>query len=175
MNIVTSISRLRPVLKSANLFTKISIERARNGGKAFILQQNNFYNSNRNLTSPCGLKETRKIWRPFSIAGNRFSTTTIRKNQAELRPSNNGDKFTKNEGDQFELGIKDEHSKVDVTVKESVRVDKGIHSEEKAASQQLTMTARFKKMYKEYWYVLLPVHIGTSSIWLGGFYYLSTR
>ncbi|XP_059616922.1 uncharacterized protein C18orf19 homolog A [Phlebotomus argentipes] len=35
------------------------------------------------------------------------------------------------------------------------------------------LVARFKKMYKEYWYVLLPVHIVTSTGWLGGFYYLS--
>lgn len=32
---------------------------------------------------------------------------------------------------------------------------------------------RFKLMYKEYWYVLLPVHIVTSACWLGGFYYLA--
>ncbi|EEB15890.1 conserved hypothetical protein [Pediculus humanus corporis] len=28
-------------------------------------------------------------------------------------------------------------------------------------------------MYKEYWYVLIPVHLITSSIWFGGFYYLA--
>lgn len=41
--------------------------------------------------------------------------------------------------------------------------------------EKLTLTARFKKMYKEYWYVLLPVHVITSTVWLGGFYYLSSR
>ncbi|GAB0096754.1 FAM210A [Sergentomyia squamirostris] len=35
------------------------------------------------------------------------------------------------------------------------------------------LVARFKKMYKEYWYVLVPVHLVTSAGWLGGFYYLS--
>ncbi|XP_034828102.1 uncharacterized protein C18orf19 homolog A [Maniola hyperantus] len=30
---------------------------------------------------------------------------------------------------------------------------------------------RFKQMYKDYWYVLLPVHMTTSAIWFGGFYY----
>uniref|UniRef100_A0A1B0GLJ8 DUF1279 domain-containing protein n=1 Tax=Lutzomyia longipalpis TaxID=7200 RepID=A0A1B0GLJ8_LUTLO len=35
------------------------------------------------------------------------------------------------------------------------------------------LVARFRKMYKEYWYVLVPVHIVTSAGWLGGFYYLS--
>ena len=25
-------------------------------------------------------------------------------------------------------------------------------------------------MFKDYWYVLLPVHVATSAVWLGGFY-----
>ncbi|XP_033243278.1 uncharacterized protein C18orf19 homolog A-like [Drosophila miranda] len=33
--------------------------------------------------------------------------------------------------------------------------------------------ARFKHMYKQYWYVLIPVHCVTSVGWFGGFYYLS--
>lgn len=40
-------------------------------------------------------------------------------------------------------------------------------------TEKLGLFARFKKMYKEYWYVLLPVHVVTSAGWLGGFYYLS--
>lgn len=42
-------------------------------------------------------------------------------------------------------------------------------------TEKLGLFARFKKMYKEYWYVLLPVHVVTSAGWLGGFYYLSVR
>ncbi|XP_038222203.1 uncharacterized protein C18orf19 homolog A [Zerene cesonia] len=30
---------------------------------------------------------------------------------------------------------------------------------------------RFKQMYRDYWYVLVPVHMATSAVWLGGFYY----
>ncbi|KOB70455.1 Uncharacterized protein OBRU01_05477 [Operophtera brumata] len=30
---------------------------------------------------------------------------------------------------------------------------------------------RFRQMYKDYWYVLLPVHMCTSAIWFGSFYY----
>ncbi|CAG9566680.1 unnamed protein product [Danaus chrysippus] len=30
---------------------------------------------------------------------------------------------------------------------------------------------RFKQMYKDYWYVVLPVHMTTSALWFGGFYY----
>ena len=29
---------------------------------------------------------------------------------------------------------------------------------------------KFKQMFKDYWYVLLPVHVATSVVWLGGFY-----
>ncbi|CAG4998137.1 unnamed protein product [Parnassius apollo] len=30
---------------------------------------------------------------------------------------------------------------------------------------------RFKEMYRDYWYVVLPVHMTTSAIWFGSFYY----
>lgn len=43
------------------------------------------------------------------------------------------------------------------------------------SEEKLSLTAKFKKMYKEYWYVLLPVHIFTSTFWFAGFYYMSTR
>lgn len=39
----------------------------------------------------------------------------------------------------------------------------------------LGLIARFKKMYKEYWYVLVPVHLATSAVWFGSFYYASKR
>lgn len=39
--------------------------------------------------------------------------------------------------------------------------------------KQLGLIARFKKMAKEYWYVLIPVHCFTSCFWFGGFYYAS--
>lgn len=41
--------------------------------------------------------------------------------------------------------------------------------------KKLTIFQRFKLMYKEYWYVLLPVHVATSACWLGGFYYMAIR
>ena len=41
--------------------------------------------------------------------------------------------------------------------------------------QKLGLFARFKKMYKEYWYVLLPAHLVTSAVWFGSFYYVSKR
>jgi hypothetical protein len=39
--------------------------------------------------------------------------------------------------------------------------------------KKLGIVGRFKKMAKEYWYVLIPVHVVTSMCWLGGFYYAS--
>ncbi|KAF6215064.1 hypothetical protein GE061_009813 [Apolygus lucorum] len=30
---------------------------------------------------------------------------------------------------------------------------------------------RFKTMYKDYWYVLIPVHVVTSCVWFGAFFY----
>lgn len=40
---------------------------------------------------------------------------------------------------------------------------------------KLTLFKRFKQMYREYWYVLVPVHLVTSAAWFGGFYYLAKR
>jgi hypothetical protein len=40
-------------------------------------------------------------------------------------------------------------------------------------NKKLGLVARFKKMAKEYWYVLIPVHCVTSCFWFGGFYYAS--
>jgi hypothetical protein len=47
--------------------------------------------------------------------------------------------------------------------------------DEKEAQDEkpLGLVAKFKKMAKEYWYVLIPVHIITSCCWFGGFYYAS--
>ncbi|XKL69407.1 hypothetical protein PGB90_007176 [Kerria lacca] len=36
-----------------------------------------------------------------------------------------------------------------------------------------SLLQKFKQMYKEYWYVLVPVHLITSAFWFTSFYYLS--
>lgn len=41
--------------------------------------------------------------------------------------------------------------------------------------KKLSLFQKFKQMYKEYWYVLIPVHVVTSIGWFGGFYYLAKR
>ncbi|XP_072936929.1 uncharacterized protein C18orf19 homolog A [Epargyreus clarus] len=38
--------------------------------------------------------------------------------------------------------------------------------------QKPGLIQRFKEMYRDYWYVLLPVHVTTSAIWFGSFYYV---
>lgn len=42
-------------------------------------------------------------------------------------------------------------------------------------ASKLGLFAKFKLMYKKYWYVLIPVHVVTSAGWMCGFYYLSKR
>lgn len=42
-------------------------------------------------------------------------------------------------------------------------------------SKKLGLFARFKKMAKDYWYVLIPVHVVTSIGWFGAGYYTSVR
>ncbi|XP_013787509.1 protein FAM210A-like [Limulus polyphemus] len=62
--------------------------------------------------------------------------------------------------------------------KESVAADECIS--EKPGDEQkiiednmkkLSLIQRYKKMLKEYWYVLIPVHCVTSLVWISSFYY----
>lgn len=39
--------------------------------------------------------------------------------------------------------------------------------------KKLSLFQKFKQMYRDYWYVLVPVHLITSLGWFGGFYYLA--
>ena len=34
------------------------------------------------------------------------------------------------------------------------------------------IVAKFKQMFKDYWYVLVPVHVATSIVWFGSFYFM---
>jgi len=45
--------------------------------------------------------------------------------------------------------------------------------DEEAREEKLSIFKRFKQMYKDYWYVLVPVHLATSAVWFGSFYYAS--
>ncbi|XP_037284650.2 uncharacterized protein C18orf19 homolog B [Rhipicephalus microplus] len=46
--------------------------------------------------------------------------------------------------------------------------------QDEVVEEKLNVFQRYKKMFKEYWYVMLPVHIATSIVWFGSFYYLAT-
>lgn len=43
-------------------------------------------------------------------------------------------------------------------------------SPEEKPEEKLGLFKRFKKMWKDYWYVMIPVHLVTSAGWGGGFY-----
>ncbi|XP_068251178.1 uncharacterized protein C18orf19 homolog A isoform X2 [Palaemon carinicauda] len=36
--------------------------------------------------------------------------------------------------------------------------------------EKLSLVQKFKLMYKQYWYVLIPVHVATSLVWYGSFF-----
>ncbi|KAJ8726518.1 hypothetical protein PYW07_001216 [Mythimna separata] len=38
--------------------------------------------------------------------------------------------------------------------------------------KKVGLIQKFKTMYRDYWYVLIPVHVATSVFWFGGFYYI---
>ncbi|XP_075158673.1 uncharacterized protein C18orf19 homolog A [Haematobia irritans] len=63
----------------------------------------------------------------------------------------------------------DQTNKSDTKQKSSVATTDDIFGE----ASNLGLFAKFKLMYKMYWYVLIPVHVVTSAGWLIGFYYLS--
>ncbi|XP_059485409.1 protein FAM210A [Neocloeon triangulifer] len=46
------------------------------------------------------------------------------------------------------------------------------NTNEPIEEKKLSLFQKFKQMYKEYWYVLLPVHCATSAVWVGCFYYI---
>lgn len=43
----------------------------------------------------------------------------------------------------------------------------------KGSHEKQGLFQKFKSMYRDYWYVLVPVHLVTSAAWFGGFYYMA--
>ncbi|KAK7073177.1 hypothetical protein SK128_005691 [Halocaridina rubra] len=41
---------------------------------------------------------------------------------------------------------------------------------EENKEEKLSLVQKFKLMYKQYWYVLIPVHVATSIVWYGSFF-----
>lgn len=48
-------------------------------------------------------------------------------------------------------------------------------TEKEDDQKKLTLFQKFKAMYRDYWYVLVPVHCLTSVFWFGGFYFAAER
>lgn len=42
-------------------------------------------------------------------------------------------------------------------------------------TKKVGLFKKFKQMYRDYWYVLIPVHVVTSTCWAGLFYYTAKR
>lgn len=69
-------------------------------------------------------------------------------------------------------GNQTEKAKIEEQV-QSQAPDQSISSS--SVPPKLSLFQRFKQMYKEYWYVLIPVHCFTSVFWAGGFYFAVKR
>lgn len=105
-----------------------------------------------------------------------LSTSLPHNGQTALKPKNpenrGNDKKQKKDTDKATTGNQVEaQPKTDAQTEKTVeKIDAVPEIEEK-----LSLTAKFKKMWKDYWYVLMPVHFVTSTLWFTGFYYISTR
>lgn len=68
---------------------------------------------------------------------------------------------------------------MNLTVRESNVIKLGPSDRRQPSSvegtEKLGLFKRFKALYKQYWYVMLPVHVITSAGWIVGFYHLSKR
>ncbi|XP_022127241.2 uncharacterized protein C18orf19 homolog A [Pieris rapae] len=53
----------------------------------------------------------------------------------------------------------------------STQSNDGIKPSQPDQDKKSGLIQRFKQMYRDYWYVLVPVHMATSAVWFGGFYY----
>ncbi|CAB3365678.1 Hypothetical predicted protein [Cloeon dipterum] len=94
----------------------------------------------------------RQGFRPLAPASQIFNFQTEKQNARTTNPiivSRYFSKQTKKEAEQ--------------TAKDAAEVE---------VEKKLSLFQKFKQMYKEYWYVLLPVHVATSAVWVGCFYYI---
>lgn len=107
-----------------------------------------------------------------------LSTSLPHHSQTALKPKSpdhkgDNDKKAEPESTKSSAADRDDSKTKENEPETQTTVDKS--DDEPPVEEKLTLTAKFKKMYKEYWYVLLPVHVFTSCFWFTGFYYLSTR
>ncbi|KAG0710632.1 Retrovirus-related Pol polyprotein from transposon RE1 [Chionoecetes opilio] len=55
------------------------------------------------------------------------------------------------------------------------KLGKYVTSHDTKAEEKLSIVQKFKLLYKQYWYVLIPVHIVTSIVWYGSFFIAAKR
>ncbi|XP_047498704.1 uncharacterized protein C18orf19 homolog B-like isoform X1 [Penaeus chinensis] len=55
-------------------------------------------------------------------------------------------------------------------IEEEGRTEKRAYIIEEKKEEKLSLVQKFKLMYKQYWYVLIPVHVVTSLVWYGSFF-----
>lgn len=120
----------------------------------------------------------------FITINNRYFSTTLPSNgQTVLKPKSpepNDKRRESKDRDEKKIATHkiEKQPKNDVEATTTTASEKSAEKPEadvQIEEEKLSLTAQFKKMYKEYWYVLLPVHIFTSTFWFAGFYYMSTR
>ncbi|XP_042879219.1 protein FAM210A-like isoform X2 [Penaeus japonicus] len=57
-----------------------------------------------------------------------------------------------------------------VRIEEEERTEIKVKTGEEKKEEKLSLVQKFKLMYKQYWYVLIPVHVVTSIVWYGSFF-----
>ncbi|XP_067120544.1 uncharacterized protein C18orf19 homolog A [Centruroides vittatus] len=53
------------------------------------------------------------------------------------------------------------------------KLEKEEPAENEKEEKKMSLIQRYKTMLKDYWYVLIPVHVATSLVWFGSFYYVA--
>lgn len=124
---------------------------------------------NRNFTTT--IKNSSQVaLKPKSSDGKNKSKKSATKDE-----TNNAQAKNENQSKVEEKSNENEKQTDTQTTATSSSTDDPVKTQPIETEKKLSLTAKFKKMYKEYWYVLVPVHLVTSAAWMGGFYYLSTR
>lgn len=165
----------RPFLQ---LFTTFETEF--NLGKSYLISQRSFgssflqipaFNFNRKYSrSPLSLQQSqyKNVPASFLQQGNIFGHASWNENPLIKCYSNvppHLDKKQKSASDK--TAETNSHTKQDD--------DPAVELPPDVEPEKMGLVAKFKMMYKQYWYVLVPVHIVTSTGWMVGFYYLSQR
>lgn len=107
----------------------------------------------------------------FVLTRNHSSFNTLVKNdRLKTNPVYCSTNYYNLVGSRFQLKFysKQETSKEDDSLKKE-----NCSVTESPENKKLSLFQRIKIMYRDYWYILAPVHLVTSAFWFGSFYYLA--